>query len=159
MYKYLLLKIVILLISSNFCCAQDAQAKSDFILNPEMTQLKSAFANFFAQKSDNDGGTFLKHTITALENGVLTDGMELNALREVFSGEVIIPEITVDSKIVRNVGMVPLEGSFFWHKDKKLPGVPGPIWFLIFDINKKNQIHHISLRHMTIKDLYMNWYD
>lgn len=156
MLKYFFFRILIILLTCNFSHAEDGSPAANVMLNPAETELKSAFANFLARKSDKDGGTFLKNTITALETRVISEGMELNFLKQIFSDKIIIPERTVESKIVRDVGMVPLQGRF-WDKTE-LPGVPGPIWFLIFDINKKNQVHHLSLRYMTVKDLYMNWH-
>lgn len=149
--------LFVFLCSAHICGAQDLPPKGNASLSQEMLELKSEF-NVFLKKSQRENSViFLDQMIIAIENSVISEGVTLNQLNEVFSEKIIIPEITKGLQVVKDVGLLPLNGSY-WDK-RKLPGVPGPSWFLIFRINEKKEVHRLSLRYMTVKDLYINWYE
>lgn len=158
MKKITFTTILTLLVFSVCNYAEESIAIKNIQLNLEEKKLKTEF-HIFLQKEYNPNDRFFLNNITkALQNNVIADGHNLNVIKTIFHDKVMIENIQDECNVVRKTGFISIDKSYEENLKDKLPGVPGPSWFIYFNISEKNEVYNISLRYFSVKSLYLKKY-
>ena len=158
MKKITLTTILTVIVFGIFNFADEPTAIKNIELNIEEKKLKTEFHTFLQKEYNPNDRFFLNNVTKALQNDVIADGHDLNVIKNIFHDKVMIENIQDEYNVVRKTGFISIDKSYEYNLKDKLPGVPGPSWFIYFNISEKNEVYNISLRYFSVKSLYMKQY-